>query len=318
MHLTWRGIGGLALLSISVVLAWRLTDYDLRLLTRLPLQTAFGLFFLAILFSWLYGVGVSFLLRSVGVARPIWKVFWVVSAGGTASYLGNIQLGIPVRVVLFRNILSVPVSRGTASVTLESACWFALMGAALMLAGTWTSPLFWCAVALIAVGAWTARRCGIPISLRFVNLLPAKVGRFSLRRLKETLKDLAVSLTTAHQGWILCCLITFAINYAIDATTICIIVVCYGEWISPWKALNAVVLSYLAGLVSMIPMGLGVRDVSLVALMAKAGVSLDTATTTAILHRLIRTIVPLIIGFIALNVIGAGSILKLPASRDEC
>ena len=305
-----RILVGLAVLALSAALLWLLTTYDLSMLRRLPTTVIAVLVVLSLVYSLIYGVGVAWLLRGLGQPRPVWRVFLVISGGGTASYLGNLQLGIPLRLLLFNKILDVPYAQGAAAVALETACWFGLMGVGLLLAGTASNLVPWIAMLTMLVLSVIAYRTA-PAALRLLNAwLPDRVRGVSLKRLRDFVGHLAVAVATLRWTWLLATLAVFSTNYLIDALSVSLIVHSLGQQIALLSALEAVILSYLAGLISFIPLGLGVRDVSLVVLLENGGVSRDVATSVAIVHRVLRTVLPLLIGLVAINLLGARQILS--------
>jgi len=67
--------------------------------------------------------------------------------------------------------------------------------------------------------------------------------------------------------------------------------------------------AFALGSVSFLPMGLGVRDATLVALFVQAGADRDVAIAVAALDRLLSTGVPLILGLLSAQVLGLRAIL---------
>lgn len=307
---------GMVLLVVAVLamLAWLLVTYDFSRLAQLSPGLMALLLALSALYSWLYGVGVALILRSVRTARGSWRVFLVVSGGGTASYLGNIQLGIPLRLVLFNRLLAIPYAAGAACVALESACWFGLMGLGLLMAGTASNTTPWAALVLLAVAGFLAWLYALPLATRLLRALPSAWKGLPLASVRDLLQDLVTALSEVRWGWLAGALALFCVNYAIDAITVTLVVGQYGGSLSPWRALEVVILSYLAGLVTMVPMGIGVRDMSMVALLVRSGVDADVATTVALVQRALRTVVPLAVGVFAVHVLGIRALLVSAAT----
>lgn len=300
---------GLFVLALSALLVWLLATYDFAKLAQLSGITIAIAVVLSLLYSWLYGAGVKLILRALGQRTSVWRVFLVISGGGTASYLGNVQIGIPLRLFLFHRLLGVPYALGAASVTLESACWFGLMGIGLLLAGAPGNIAPWLTACLLAFGLLAGYRFGLPLAARLFEWLPERWMGVPLGALRRGLGDLVSALQQVRWIWLAAAVLVFSVNYAIDAVTVWLVVRNYGEHVALLDALGAIILSYLAGLVSMVPMGLGVRDVSMVALLSRSGVSPDVATTVALVQRALRTVIPLGIGLLAVNLLGLRAIL---------
>lgn len=296
---------------------WLLRNYDFQTLAQLEPRVLAYLFIASLLYSWLYGLGVTLVLRSVGAVRGAWRVFLVISGGGTASYLGNVQLGIPIRLFLFDRLLCIPVAIGTASVALESAIWFGLMGLGLILAGAPSNLAPWLAAAALPAGVAAAYTVALPLASRVAHKIPDRWGKLPLTRLRGWMVELIAALRQARPGWLLGAVLLFACNYLIDAGTIWLLLISLGEQIDLWDALAAIILSYLAGLVSLVPMGLGVREISMVALLSKSGVSPEAATTAALVLRSLRTIIPLAIGLLAVNLLGIRLLMRQADSTSN-
>lgn len=299
------------LLFLVVVAAatWLFVNYDFSMLLKLSAPTLTLLIFLSLAYSLIYGVGVAWILRGLGARRSAWRVFLVICAGGTASYLGNVQLGVPLRLLLFNKLLTVSYPQGTAAVALESACWFGLMGLGLLLAGTASNVAPWILVSSLLLAVVLAYRLVVPALRGLLSRIPDKAGRFSLRWLRGFLSELTSALEIMRWNWLAATLMLFSVNYVIDAVSIAMVVKDLGQQIALLDALQAVILSYLAGLVSLIPMGLGVRDVSLVVLLERAGVSRDVASTVAVVQRALRTLLPLALGLLAVHLLGVRQLL---------
>lgn len=303
-------------LALSAAGIWLLSTFDVRMLWRLSSPVLLLLVVLSLVYSFIYGVGVAWLLRGLGQARPVWRVFLVISGGGTASYLGNVQLGIPLRLFLFDKLLAIPYASGAASVALETACWFGLMGVGLLLAGTASNLAPWVTLVLLVSAIAIGYRVSLPLLRGLRGWLPARIRGRSLQLLHGFLADLEAALAGMRWPWLLATLALFSANYAIDAVSVALVVQQFGEQVALLDALEAVILSYLAGLVSLVPMGLGVRDVSLVVLLERGGVSREVATAVAVVHRGLRTVLPLVIGLVAVNLLGMRALLR-QASRAE-
>jgi uncharacterized membrane protein YbhN (UPF0104 family) len=58
-------------------------------------------------------------------------------------------------------------------------------------------------------------------------------------------------------------------------------------------------------MLSMLPVGLGARELSFVFLLAKVGVPGEVAAFTAAITRIMWTLVPFLLGIISVNILGA-------------
>ena len=70
------------------------------------------------------------------------------------------------------------------------------------------------------------------------------------------------------------------------------------------RLLQCMTMAYFAGQLSMIPMGLGAKDASLVALLGKSGVPAHTAIAFAAVDRVATTGLTLVIGAVCAGILG--------------
>lgn len=89
------------------------------------------------------------------------------------------------------------------------------------------------------------------------------------------------------------------------ALTFGVILAFLGVMLPFWDLLAIKAISRVAGFVSMIPMGLGVHEVTLVGLLSAQGTSGDVAVLAAVVDRLATTGVLFVLGAIAAGVVGS-------------
>jgi uncharacterized protein (TIRG00374 family) len=69
-------------------------------------------------------------------------------------------------------------------------------------------------------------------------------------------------------------------------------------------------ISGIIGIISMLPMGIGAKDTSLVVLMTQVGVPQSTALIAVLVDRTLWTLVPLVVGIISANILGVSNLMK--------
>jgi uncharacterized protein (TIRG00374 family) len=74
--------------------------------------------------------------------------------------------------------------------------------------------------------------------------------------------------------------------------------------------LAVLTISITAGNLSMIPMGLGVRDASLTLLLVQLGVPNEIALSVTVIQRLFAPGWPLLLGLISANILGISEMTK--------
>jgi uncharacterized protein (TIRG00374 family) len=101
---------------------------------------------------------------------------------------------------------------------------------------------------------------------------------------------------------------------ALQSVRLWIVLRVFGPAPSSLSLLAVFAISVTAGNLSMIPMGLGVRDASFTLLLARLGVSQEIALSAAVIQRLFSPGWPLLLGLISANVLGVSALTRQPES----
>lgn len=280
---------------------------DWHTLRSISIQTLLVLCFSSIVMIALHAAGAATLLAGMRHPASLMDVMMAMLAAGTVSLAGDPKLGVPARLMFYKMLADIPVSVGAAQTTIESLLWLFLMGAILVipgdLAGDRAMPLSFAAAGLLIAGL-TAVGLG-PAVLDRIWVLgplfrasgPIRQFTFDLRNAMFGIKPAAVALATF---WL-------AITYVVDVASVRYLGQALGADLPVVAVGHAIVISYLAGAVSLLPLGLGVRDVTFVLLLQQAGASADAAAALALIHRTIRTLLPLLLGFVVSGLIAVRS-----------
>jgi uncharacterized membrane protein YbhN (UPF0104 family) len=237
------------------------------------------------------------LLHPLRSFRPLVSVLF---ASHSLNYLGPMKIGMPIRVFLLKRVMGVPYSAGSVAVmvatgldlsvlialTLVLWSWLYLGPSAGLLAGSLSLALF---VGVLA----GAQRLGavLPAKPEWLRTLLGDVAKLS--RLATTgalLLSVSRALFNAWGSWLL--LVGLGATIGLPEFTL------------------AYFLSLLAGFLSFLPMGLGVRDASLVELLSRVGVPAPLGLTFVAVDRLIWSLLPLVIGIAAGWYLGIGGLMR--------
>lgn len=280
---------------------------DWHTLRSISIQALLVLCFSSIVMIALHAAGAATLLAGMRHPASLMDVMMAMLAAGTVSLAGDPKLGVPARLAFYKMLADIPVSVGAAQTTIESLLWLFLMGAVLVipgeLAGDRAMPLSLAAAGLLIAGL-TAVGLG-PAVLDRMWILgplfrasgPIRQFVFDLRNAMFGIKPLALAVAT----------IWLATTYVVDVASIWYLGRALGAELPLVAIGHAIVISYLAGAVSLLPLGLGVRDVTFVLLLQQAGASAEAAAALALIHRTVRTVLPLLIGFAVSGLIATRS-----------
>ena len=241
----------------------------------------------------LFPMRAHFVLRRLGARVHPRVLVPTVILGNVAGALTPASSGELLRTTMLRSHADLPVEDGLALVLYERALsvWILAMGTAIVasfIALELTQALAVAAVALLlamlpVAGPWLLDR------------LPAVgeeerhgVLRSALRRLQRVAGRLQLLLGDRMllAGW---SLLTAAI-FAITTLQLWLLARSVSHAISPAEAWTAFGASQLAGIASLLPLGLGAADGSLAALLRRMGTTFEQGTVVAILVRATMTL----------------------------
>lgn len=260
---------------------------------------------------------VWFLLRDMGQTTPLLPLYMVLHASLATNYTSPVKIGVPLRVYLYKQILQVPYAQGTASVTILNVIWLLLLGILALqgIPGLSNGPEPLSVVLLLT--SFGLALCAIVFFPwhRFENL----VSRFPLASLSRRLLAFVTNTQQAIRqttGITLLVVVVIILGRLyLTAYTSHLILRDFGYDIGAWQILTAQAISLLVGLISMIPMGIGTRDVSMVLLLSQAGVPTDVLVSLTLIERLIWSVLPFLIGLVGANYLGL-RILSAPQDPE--
>ena len=293
--LVWGSIS-VALLALVAVRsrAWELGDRlgnaDVR-----PILLALALD-VVIVVAW--AARSSDLLAGAGRPVPVGPLIPMTAFANTINNVTPGSVGELVRLYLLRAHHGVPYTTGAAVVVVERVVAICLLGAsAAILWAAWSlrlwPPLTIGALLVIALLPSVIYRVGLrPTGL--VRLLPlgAVVGRDrwatagrGLERVDAAVAGLLVDprRALAFAGWT-------AVVFASYTGQLVLVAAAIGREIDPAAAWGALGLGIIAGVLSLLPFGLGSADLVLVALLGVTGVPAAEAAAIAFGYRVISTL----------------------------
>jgi uncharacterized protein (TIRG00374 family) len=285
-----------------------LIKIDISILKDLTLTTLGSLAVLTIAFISLHTLGVRYLLKGMGQTHSWRQVFLTMTAGGAAAFVGDPKFGIPVRVFFFKSILDIPIAVGSASIVLETGIWLFIITAIMIIPVPEIWGDYYFLISLCFLFCCT--------SILFFFLFGGKIKvdfiynifKTRFKKISKFIHDFSFSIKNISKFDLLKTVLTFVSGWLVNALSLYVVLLEYGWKLNLIDLLYIGVFAYLIGTFSMLPMGLGTRDASLVYFITKFGPSYDIAVVAALVQRLFRLILPLIVGLITINIIGFGKL----------
>jgi len=249
--------------------------------------------------------------------RSVRQLYLVVTASLAANYSTPVKAGIPLRVYLYKRFMGIGLATGSALVGLEVLLGtlvpavIALFALVLLLPeGGLALPAVVAAGAGVAVAAIAFVRSG-----SYDRVIP----RLPLPRVARRVLAPDGDIVAAVRGVPLWSLGAAAGIYAAMFVLLGVrsfyAFQLFGGSMNVIELVGISAAAFALGSVSFLPMGLGVRDATLVALFIQAGADRDVAIAVAALDRLLSTGVPFLLGVLSAQILGLQAILG-PKDRE--
>ncbi len=279
---------------------------DISILGQLTPSTWVLATSLSLLSLFIYFLCVSTLLRGLGFRRSLKPVSLIVLAAGTATHVSPVKLGVPVRIFLLKKRLNVPISVGVGAFAVEVSLELLWMTIIFLLPIGHFHEYGGLRVALIVFSLLFALFCGA------VLLRPQKISkffsRFVFKRQAQRIIDFGISLQQGlkriSKGALVLAAGLFVLRYITQAIFLYFVLSGFGYPMNPFYLLYAKNVAYVAGTVSMIPMGLGTKDITFMLVLSQMGVSKQVAISSALIDRFFHTFLPFGLGIISASILG--------------
>ncbi len=235
------------------------------------------------------------------------KLFQILFASHSFNYAGPVKLGMPVRIFLFKQILGVPYSAGIATVMATTGLDVCIMITLVIALSTWIyiSPLVGFILALaIIIGFTGLAAMSHKCSFTWVER-PAWLAHF----LAE-IRNLSPFVT-------FCAILLSATKLLLNSLAGWIVLAGLGAATGLAKFSLVYFSSHLAGLLSFIPMGLGVKDASVVELLGRMNTAPTISIAFVAIDRLVWSVIPLLIGLLAGWHLGISEMMQSAGKEPE-
>lgn len=301
------------------LLAYLLRDVDWLIIRQSGPATLGSVLGLTILNTLTYVLLVYILVRSSGYTTTLWKTYLVLTASLSVNYVTPIKVGFPLRVYLYNRLMNIPIAVGTALIAVEILVGILIPGCVAIVGIVILFPALGFAPTLILMLLLLAGSLFF-LWMPFERIQP-HLERFPFARLTMRLIHFAGSF---QSGWRRLSPVVFLGILALDllmvgiqTLTLWIVLSIFAPAPSLLAVLIVFTVSVTAGNLSMIPMGLGVRDISFTWLLVQLGVPKEIAFSVAMIQRLFSPGLPLLLGLISTNILGIDEILWTPEAGSS-
>ena len=255
------------------------------------------------------------LLAGTGANRSLGQLYLVVTASTAANYSTPVKAGIPLRVYLYKRLLGISPATGTTLLGLEIVLATLVPAVislfALLLFLPEGGPAVAAAIAAVVSGAIAALAF---VRSRFYDRAISHLPLPSIaRRAFAPAGDIVMALRRVPLRSLGAAAGIFAAMFVLVGIRSFLAFRLLGGSMNVVELVGISAAAFTLGSLSLLPMGLGVRDATLVALFVQAGADRDVAIAVAALDRLLSTGVPLLLGVLSAQILG----LRAIAGRKE-
>lgn len=310
---TVRVLGLILFTSLLLAYFFYLDNWDFTPLEAISYELLLILALIHVVSLLIYTLAVWIFLRRIQFSS-FSSVYLAITASSAVGYLIPGRLGVPVRVYLYHCLfgLTVAVSFGVIAWELAVTTFFplifsipalwifysdpwlfasALFLISLLLSLILTGYFLWCYGDEIN---WLSKMRSL-----FFRVFPFAEGMGQTRK--------PLNLPTLASFSFLCLLVLICSVFFSQ-----VLLFHLGRPVSFFTLLSIQSLSYLVGLISLMPMGLGAKEFSLVVLLGGVGVPADVATYAALIQRAVATGLSFLLGLISLQVLGfRGNLVRI-------
>jgi uncharacterized protein (TIRG00374 family) len=292
-------------LAVAIAAFYLLSSLDMSAIRSLSAMGLAVISAATLILMMLHAIGAWYILRSFGQNASVVMVFVAIVASSTISLAGDPKLGVPARLAFYKLLTGIPLSVGTAQASIETVIWLGWLSVVAGISGLLAGSVEALISALILAGALS----GAVLLVAGPRLMMALPLPASLRErsapLRRFLMEIRESVAKARPRQIVIACIALGITYPVDIASVWYLAHDLGADLPIASVAHAIVTSHLAGLLSMIPMGVGIRDVTFALLLEHAGASQEVAALIALIHRLVRTVIPIGLGLLLLAFVPA-------------
>jgi uncharacterized protein (TIRG00374 family) len=221
----------------------------------------------------------------------ITKLYHVIMAALSLAYSIPINVGVPIRVFLFKQLLQIGYSVSIGVVLFDLILSYAITGGIALIGIQVLFPTHQSIVLafsiiivlMLLIAIYSARNMNIGIEKSTGSFfLPKKYIHWVFLKLRPAFVQLDIKTIATNS-------VLFVTGIILASLRLESILLGMGEDLQLLKVAFIACIAYALGMISMIPLGFGVREVTMIILLEQSGIDVDVAATGALIERLMTT-----------------------------
>ncbi|GEM_PF-1633428 len=297
-------------LIVGALLAYLLNKLDWQLVHQITPELLAEIFALTVLGTMLYILLVYLLIYGSGYRATLWQAYLALTASMSINYFAPVNVGFPIRVYLYHQLMAIPIATGTALVTVETligafvSTALAIMGIILLFTQMdLIAPL--AVIILLLVGLFGLMH--IPLN-RLTNYLTFLPFAGFIKRAINFGEQVQNGFRQLSLLAILGAISLNILMLLIQSWRLQLVLTLFGLHPPLMALLGVLTISIMAGNLSFMPMGLGARDISFTLLLGQLNVPPEAAISAAIIQRIFVPGWPFLLGLISINIMGLSGV----------
>lgn len=291
---------------LLIVLCVGITYYlfksgNLVIFRRFSLGTALYLIGLLILHLCIYSLAIASLLKGLGYSAPFKTIFLIRTAGGAITTVTPAKAGLPARIFFYRKFLDIPLSKGSAALVMEIFIYLLISAGILLLPFEFKerfSGLRYFFIVFVLISVFL-----ILLFALKPRLMEKCISKSPLKKWGEKITayviDFKDGLEKISKGSLFYAAFFLSLTLLIEAFASFLVLGDFGYKIRLLHLLYIQCLVRVVGAISMIPMGIGSREVSYLFLLNQLNVPNHAVMSYVLTLRVLWTVSSLIIGTIS-------------------
>lgn len=241
-------------------------------------------------------------LRGIGQECEYFPIFWITLFSSSANSAVPFPAGIPLKALLQKKLLNISYQKSASAILVETFLGYGVtIIAATMTTVLWLRPYLNPSLSgLKQYYIIPLFGMGVLITIFLMRGMLIKLRGVLWQKLSSVIK--LISRTRISSLAIMLLLLVVAQILAV--TRLQVLLSALGHNVPVLPLLAAMMLSYLAGVISFVPMGLGVRDISLASLLLLLGVPAEITVAVTAMDRFFIMFPYLVGGVLATGVLG--------------
>lgn len=295
-----RTVQALVLAASVFMLVYFFRDFDLTALSRFRANTYIFVFTIRLVSFFLYQLTYWFLLMAFDERVNFRKLILVVTATSVSNYSTPFKLGFPLQVYLLKGMFGVPYTKGSSFVLFHLVSSYAI-----------TAGISLFGLTVVTLNVFESVQINNVFLIGFASIILLFLSGLAMLALKtrfkrldvvvEKLRMVVVHMSKIRMRYFMFYVLTAIFSFFCAAWMQWVVIEHLGENVSLIHLFLIQGIPFLLGSLSMVPMGLGVRDMSLSVIIASLGVSQTAALTSAAVTRILGIGITVPVGLVALN-----------------